>query len=216
MSGPVSRESRPAGTNGPPRYLEPNVRRQQILNAAAIVFSKKGFPATRMLDIATEAGVAQGTLYRFYNSKEDIALAIFELGEVECQAKLEGIVAQGATAPPLKVVHDYVVWYARYLVRRRKVVVALFSWELDPAGRHGRDIGSHRWVAETLAGLLSRAELPSSPERVDLGRLVPLIVYSLTALSHLYEVPGKRQADDALAEAVAELTWRFLGSPALD
>jgi len=200
------------GTEGTPRYLEPDVRRQQILNAAAVVFADKGFPASRISDIAAEAGVAQGTVYRFFTSKDEIASAIFDLGQAECRAKLEELREQGAAAAPLQIVRDYVAWYARYLVRRRPIVVALFSWELDPAGRRGADIGNRQWVADALGDLLSKAGVAAGPAGVNLGRVVPLLVYSLTALADLYQEPGAPQSEEALAAAVADIMWRFLES----
>src|SRR5262245_46891880 len=46
--------------------------REAILAAAERVFSKSGFYATRMADIAKEAGVAVGTLYNYFDSREVI------------------------------------------------------------------------------------------------------------------------------------------------
>ncbi|MCB1476418.1 MAG: TetR/AcrR family transcriptional regulator [Rhodobiaceae bacterium] len=45
-------------------------RRHQILSAALAVFSEQGFAAARLDDIAARAGVAKGTLYLYFESKE--------------------------------------------------------------------------------------------------------------------------------------------------
>lgn len=50
----------------------------QILHAAIRVLSKKGSHSTRMEDIAAEAGLSKATLYLYFKSKEDLALAIVE------------------------------------------------------------------------------------------------------------------------------------------
>lgn len=50
----------------------------QIIHAAIRVFSKKGGHATRMEDIAAEAGLSKATLYLYFKSKEDLGLAIVE------------------------------------------------------------------------------------------------------------------------------------------
>ncbi len=47
-------------------------RRSEILTAATRVFGHKGFEATRMDDIAREAGLAKGTLYLYFRSKDAI------------------------------------------------------------------------------------------------------------------------------------------------
>src|SRR5437773_12079041 len=47
-------------------------RPQEILEAALSVFAEKGFAATRMDDIAQRAGVTKGTIYLYFNSKEEV------------------------------------------------------------------------------------------------------------------------------------------------
>lgn len=48
----------------------------QILDAAAQLFAKRRYHEVRMDDIAGHAGVAKGTLYRYYRDKEDLYLAL--------------------------------------------------------------------------------------------------------------------------------------------
>ena len=52
-------------------------RRRQILQAAVRTFADKGYHATRVSDIAKEAGVAYGLVYHYYESKETLLEAIF-------------------------------------------------------------------------------------------------------------------------------------------
>lgn len=51
-------------------------RRRQILDAAALVFARRGYQRARTREIAAEAGVAEGTLYNYYESKRDLLLAL--------------------------------------------------------------------------------------------------------------------------------------------
>jgi len=53
-------------------------RKNQILNAAEQVFTKKGLDSARMEDIAGETGLSKGTLYLYFKSKEDLIIAILE------------------------------------------------------------------------------------------------------------------------------------------
>lgn len=55
-------------------------RGQQILDAAAQLFAKHRYHEVRMDDIAAHAGVAKGTLYRYYEDKEDLYLALTVYG----------------------------------------------------------------------------------------------------------------------------------------
>ena len=52
-------------------------RRRELLDAAANVFGRKGFHASRVGDIAGEAGVAHGLLYHYFRSKEEVLETIF-------------------------------------------------------------------------------------------------------------------------------------------
>jgi TetR/AcrR family transcriptional regulator, fatty acid metabolism regulator protein len=52
-------------------------KRRQILGAAVRVFARKGFHASRVGDIAEEAGVAHGLLYHYFDSKDQVLEAVF-------------------------------------------------------------------------------------------------------------------------------------------
>ncbi len=47
-------------------------RRQEILRAALEVFGQKGFHASNVSDVAAKAGVSQGTIYWYFESKEEL------------------------------------------------------------------------------------------------------------------------------------------------
>ena len=51
-------------------------RPQQLLDAALDLFVEKGFAATRAEEVAQRAGVAKGTLYLYYPSKEELLKAV--------------------------------------------------------------------------------------------------------------------------------------------
>jgi TetR/AcrR family fatty acid metabolism transcriptional regulator len=53
-------------------------RRNQILDAAAIVFARQGFHPTTIKDIAREAGIADGTIYNYFENKTALLFAILD------------------------------------------------------------------------------------------------------------------------------------------
>ncbi len=55
-----------------------NEKRRHILKAAIKVFSEKGFHRCRISDIATEANVAYGLVYHYFENKEEILNSIFD------------------------------------------------------------------------------------------------------------------------------------------
>ena len=71
-------------TQDPIREQLIKARRAQILDAAASVFAEKGFHRTTTKDIATMAGIAEGTIYNYFDSKEDLLVGIMaQLAELE-------------------------------------------------------------------------------------------------------------------------------------
>lgn len=63
-------------SNKKKRYIPEEERRQDILKAATHVFGKKGFHKAKIQEIAIRAGVAHGTIYRYFPSKLELALEI--------------------------------------------------------------------------------------------------------------------------------------------
>lgn len=53
-------------------------KRERILRAAVRVFAQNGFFATRVSDVAKAAGVADGTIYLYFRSKEEVLVSLFE------------------------------------------------------------------------------------------------------------------------------------------
>ena len=51
-------------------------KQQQILESAIKLFAEKGYANTSTNEIAKEAGVAEGTLFRYYKTKETLLLAL--------------------------------------------------------------------------------------------------------------------------------------------
>ena len=59
-------------------------RRNQILDAAAAVFAEKGFHRATTKEIAKTAGVSEGTIYNYFESKGDLLIGIMtRLAELE-------------------------------------------------------------------------------------------------------------------------------------
>ena len=64
-------------------------KREAILRAAIKVFANSGYFNSKVADIAREAGVADGTVYLYFKSKEDILHSIFDrsVEEALCSAR---------------------------------------------------------------------------------------------------------------------------------
>lgn len=52
-------------------------RARQIIDAAVRVFARSGYYNSRVADIAREAGIASGTIYLYFRTKDEILVALF-------------------------------------------------------------------------------------------------------------------------------------------
>jgi AcrR family transcriptional regulator len=76
------------------RVADPS-RGEQILETAARLFDKRHYHEVRMEDLAAQAGVAKGTLYRYFQDKEDLYIALLLSATLrfckEMDVALEGV-----------------------------------------------------------------------------------------------------------------------------
>jgi AcrR family transcriptional regulator len=56
----------------------PETRRQEIVAAAKALFQAKTYEQTSMNDVMQALGIAKGTIYHYFNSKEDLLAAVIE------------------------------------------------------------------------------------------------------------------------------------------
>lgn len=62
---------------------EADVRKNEILDAAGILFAEKGYDSTSVTDIMNAVGIAKGTLYHHFKSKEDMLDALIQRQTVD-------------------------------------------------------------------------------------------------------------------------------------
>jgi AcrR family transcriptional regulator len=105
-----------------------DARRQQILAAAVRCFSRDGFHATTTADIVRESGVSQGTLYLYFQTKDEIVAALADdrhQGDAFLNALAE------AEHDPVQGLFPLIELYGRGLA--------------DPNRREARRVGVQGW-----------------------------------------------------------------------
>jgi AcrR family transcriptional regulator len=86
-------------TARPPRRRRKEARPSEIVAAAMAVFAQEGFGRARMEDVARRAGVAKGTVFVYFPTKEDLFRAV---AQSVLSANFEGLEA-AAAAPDLSL-----------------------------------------------------------------------------------------------------------------
>jgi TetR/AcrR family transcriptional regulator, fatty acid metabolism regulator protein len=85
----------PRAESAHPEAHTASPKRDLILRAATTVFARHGFFSAQVADVARQAGVAAGTVYLYFRSKDDLLVSIFERNmrdaRADARAALEGV-----------------------------------------------------------------------------------------------------------------------------
>jgi AcrR family transcriptional regulator len=130
--------------------------RNDILVAAAAIFSQKGFHAASMQDIAEAVSLQKASLYYHFPSKQDILEALVELALETINARLEAVLARDL--PPEERLRQAMVCYMQALGEHQDLVQVLLleyrSLDDEQRSRHlpKRDWYEHLWRDLVLEG----------------------------------------------------------------
>lgn len=100
-------------------------RTAELLEAARRLFAEKGFHATTVEDIAAAAGVAKGTVYLYYKSKQEVYWAALERGITELHNEIQSRLEAAET--PEDKVRAFIAIKIRYFEMNRDFFRIYFS-----------------------------------------------------------------------------------------
>jgi AcrR family transcriptional regulator len=187
-----------------PRTQPPDVRREQLLNAAQRVLVERGLRATTVADVAAAAGVAKGTTYLYFASKDELLAGL--------RARYVERVAAALDAHPDGPVIE----------RLRHLVIALFdfAWEhhrlhhvlFHEAGFSEDDAftGVRARLTELVAEGVQVRELEVDDPALAASYVLHGVHGALVETLHGDGRPMSRQGRRRRAVAVADLTVRML------
>lgn len=125
---------------------------QEILDSAARLFARFGYRKTTVADIARESGVAKGSIYLHYDSKQDLFLRLIQQRLVENLDRLDAALA-AAASDRSAIADGLVTLLGGLLEARREMTVEEMGIDLNLAGRI---IDLHRRAQPRLARALAR------------------------------------------------------------
>ncbi len=77
-----------------PKIVDKEAKKQEILQAALRVFAEKGVDATKIHEIAEAAGIAKGTIYLYFNNKEEIFQSILKLHSSMMESNITSLLSE--------------------------------------------------------------------------------------------------------------------------
>ncbi|MFQ5630169.1 MAG: TetR/AcrR family transcriptional regulator [bacterium] len=114
----------------------PETKKKDVVNAALALFMKNGIKATTTRDIALRAGISEGTIYRHFDSKDELARIIFEQNLEQFWKSLRQNLRNCKDAEQmLRAYVDGYFEFARRHQRRYSFIIAAHQTELKRLSR---------------------------------------------------------------------------------
>ncbi|MCK6628084.1 MAG: TetR/AcrR family transcriptional regulator [Anaerolineae bacterium] len=190
-------------------------RRTQILLGAAKVFAEKGYHKATTKEIAQTAGVAEGTIYNYFNNKRELLLAMMELIATQ---SLKSLIADNPPADPKEFFTR--ILYDRYqLVEQRGYLIAPIFGEMFSDAELRQEV--YRTIAMPIAAHIEnyiqahidsglfRPVDPVITTRMFVGAIIVNFAMKLAGLDPRYEDISA----DALIENLVSLFLATLLKP---
>ncbi len=179
-----------------------------IIAAARSLASESGMAAVQIAAVATRAGIATGTVYRYFPAKTDLVAALLtEISEREIGALQRA--AAGAPGP-LSALSAAIITFAARALRDRRLLFAAIAEPIDAEVDAVRTAFRKSLAAEfavRIAATMAVRHLPEQDAALAAAALTGLLVEGL--IGPLAPDPSGRERD--IAQSLTLVALRALG-----
>lgn len=132
-------------------------KRDRILSAAERIFARHGFFAAKVSDVAKEAGVADGTIYLYFKSKDDILISLFERRMEQVNERLRDATAN--VKGPIEQLRAFVRTYLQ-LVHDEPAAAEVLTIELRQSSKFMKEYENPQFAdfLRLLGGIITAAQ----------------------------------------------------------
>jgi len=187
--------------------------RERLLRAAQDVIEEGGYGAASVVAISERAGVAAGTLYRHFASKEELFVEVFRsVCDREVAAMRAAAASMPAGASHVDRLETVLTTFAQRALRRPRLAWALIAEPVDPLVDAERLAYRERYRALTAAALragIAAGELPEQNVELTAAALVGGCGEAL--VGPLSPVAADRPSSDQLVSALGTFIRRAVG-----
>jgi AcrR family transcriptional regulator len=213
--------ARPTKSAGPARKSRSGKRlekkaktKQAILKAASELFANKGFFHTTTEEISSRAKIAEGTLFNYFPTKEDLALSFLDallVGLIEWFHRDQRLQSAPLPEKLFAIIHQHIERLTPY----QDFVGAVYLRALQPASKlnplslpsQEYNLRYLRFIREVLSQAETNGELPQAG---DLGAYI-FALFHLAIITHWLQddSPGKENTL-ALLDRSLKVASRFI------
>ena len=142
----------------------PGDKRERILHAAEKIFARSGFYNARVAEIAKDAGVADGTIYLYFKSKDDLLISLFESRMERVNSELSAAIAEAQNAP--EKIRLFIRAYFR-LVAENPAVAEVLTIELRQSSKFMKEYANPRFgdFLRLLGGVIADGQKEGTIDR---------------------------------------------------
>ncbi|MDC7789583.1 TetR/AcrR family transcriptional regulator [Rhodoplanes sp. TEM] len=185
-------------------------RRDDILASARAVAAAQGLAGVQIVPVAERAGIAAGTVYRYFPAKADLVAALLE--QVSGQEVAAMVKAAAAAPGPLSGLAAAVTTFAGRALRQRRLVFAVLSEPVEPDIEPQRR-ACRRAITDVIEGCIRTAvatgRLPEQDTRIGADAILGALVEALIGPSASIDADPAKQKD--AVQAMVLLVLRALG-----
>jgi AcrR family transcriptional regulator len=119
-----------------------------VLAESAAIFSRRGFRATSMNEIAAAVGLSKPTLYHYFRSKEELLVRLYS--DVLDESLVLGRETVAAAASPLAAIRDLIASRVAYTCRNQALLKVCFEEEHELPAELADEVLQRRRAFEDL------------------------------------------------------------------
>jgi AcrR family transcriptional regulator len=186
--------------------------RERLLSAARELIEDGGYAAASVVAITSRAGLAAGTLYRHFGSKEELFAEVFRsVCDRELEAMRGAAHEDGLTAAAR--LENVLLTFAQRALKRPRLAWALIAEPVDPLVEAERLAYRARYaalVAEGLKDAIADGEIPAQDASLTAAALVGACGEALVGPLSRTHIPRSAPAD--VLEALQAFVRRAVGA----
>ncbi|MER5281053.1 TetR/AcrR family transcriptional regulator [Streptomyces sp. NPDC002809] len=186
--------------------------RERLLDAARELLTEGGYAAASIAALADRAGVATGSVYNHFASKQELLAAVFRhVAGHELAAVREAVQAESGAAQQVRALVEVFSYRA---LRSPRTAWALLAEPVDPLVEQERLTyrrGYHALAESVVAAGVTTGELPAQNPRLSAAAVIGAVSEAL--LGPLSPV-GERTDPDPVVDGITALCLRAVGAPA--
>ncbi len=206
-----------------PKSATHDLKRDEILDAAASCFAERSYPAASMNDIAAACGTSKARLYHYYTSKEALLFDLLDrytqrllllIAQVEATAQRRSLSDRDALH---ELIRSFLQEYETSATRHVALLndIKFLSTEVDgAAGVSQRELILNR--QRDVVAAVTRALRRAYPERLHAANqaAITMMLFGMINWTFTWLRPGGSMSYAAFAEEVIAMVEHGLGTSA--